>query len=223
MDNKTIIEKVKEYVRYECNDDLSAHDWWHIYRVYNTALKLNNYENGNEFVVSMIALLHDVYDWKFHPNVNITEEIKKLLEKLKVKEFISDDDIENICYSVSNLSFKGGFSDIVLSKEGKIAQDADRLDAMGAIVVARTFAYGGKFSRPIYNPEQGIVEITSEEEYKNLERHSINHFYEKLLKLKDLMNTKSGKVVAEKRHLFMEEYLRNFFEEWDSEDIIIND
>jgi len=219
MSEKEILEIVYNYVKTHCTDDIAAHDWWHIYRVYNTARVINQHEKANEFVVLMIALLHDVFDWKFHPDVNISDEIIKLLQKLNIKEYINQNDLNNVCHSVSNISFKGGFEIVELSKEGQITQDADRIDNIGAIGMARTFAYGGEINRPLYDPDQGIIEIKNEEEYKNLQRHSINHFYEKLLKLKDLMNTETGKIIANKRHAFMEEYLKHFFEEWEAKDI----
>lgn len=217
MKKQEILEVSREYVKNNCLDN-SAHDWWHIQRVCEVAKKLNAHEHGDEFVVQMIALLHDVFDHKFHPDVNVTEEIENLLKRLAVRQYIDDLELENIIHSICNLSFKGGFSKTELSLEGQIAQDADRLDAIGAIAIARTFAYGGKLDRQIYNPEDGIVEVTSEEQYIKTTRHSINHVYEKLLKLKDLMNTKTAKRVAASRHGFMEQYLDQFFKEWNGAD-----
>jgi len=145
-------------------------------------------------------------------------EIENLLEQLGVKKYIILKDLHNITHSVCNMSFKGGFNQEELSLEGKIVQDADRLDAIGAIAIARTFAYGGKMDRQIYDPDEGIIEITSEEQYLSTARHSINHFYEKLLKLKDLMHTEAAKKLALSRHAFMEQYLDQFFAEWDGMD-----
>jgi len=219
MNNQEIIGICREYVKNNCEIDKSAHDWWHIHRVSSIAKKLNFYEKGNEFVVQMIALLHDVFDHKFYPDADIASEITKLLEHLNIKQYINQYDLDNIIHSIKNLSFKGGFNQERLSLEGQITQDADRLDAVGAIAIARTFAYGGRFDRQIYNPEEGIIEITSEEQYTKTARHSINHFYEKLLKLKDLMNTETAKKVALSRHQFMEGFLEQFFEEWDGIDV----
>jgi len=218
VNEQRIVEICHEYVKENCEIDISAHDWWHIHRVCEVAKKLNVHENGNEFVVEMIALLHDVFDHKFYPDANIASEITKLLDHLGVKQYVASQDLDNIIHSISNMSFKGGFNQEELSREGKIVQDADRLDAIGAIAIARTFAYGGKFERKIYDPEEGIVEITSEEQYVTTARHSINHFYEKLLKLKDLMHTETAKRVAITRHQFMEQFLEQFFEEWNGTD-----
>jgi uncharacterized protein len=122
--------------------------------------------------------------------------------------------LENILYSIENIGFKGGFNTKKLSCEGQIVQDADRLDSIGAIGIARVFAFGGKKGLSIYNPDQGIIGLNSEKEYRSVKRHSINHFYEKLLKLKDTMNTVEGKIIAEERTEFMNEYLKEFFSEW---------
>ena len=140
--------------------------------------------------------------------------VKFLMKKLEILDSIPNEHLENILHSVEYLGFKGGFNSISLSPEGQIVQDADRIDAIGAIGIARTFAYGGKKGIPIYNPDQGIVEITSQEEYRNLKRHSINHFYEKLLMLKDTINTIEGKKIAEKRTSYMQEFLDEFYAEW---------
>lgn len=217
MKNQEILDACCKYVKNNCLDT-SAHDWWHIHRVLQVARKLNASEAGNEFIVEMIALLHDVFDHKFYPDADIAVEIENLLEQLGVKKYIILKDLHNITHSVCNMSFKGGFNQEELSLEGKIVQDADRLDAIGAIAIARTFAYGGKMDRQIYDPDEGIIEITSEEQYLSTARHSINHFYEKLLKLKDLMHTEAAKKLALSRHAFMEQYLDQFFAEWDGMD-----
>jgi len=214
MDNESTIKVVHDYVRSNSNEDISAHDWWHIHRVFETATKIAEVEGGNLFVIQMIALLHDVYDHKFHPEVDIAQEIIGLLERLGVFTHIDNSDLVNITHSICNLSFKGGFNKEKLSIEGQIAQDADRLDAIGAIAIARTFAYGGKMDRAIYDPTEGIIDVVDERQYVTTARHSINHFYEKLLKLKDLMNTETGKKMALRRHQFMEDYLKQFFAEW---------
>lgn len=212
MDN--VIEIVNEYVKKHCVD-VAAHDYWHIKRVYDMSKRISLNEKSSMYVVELIALLHDVFDPKFIKDVNVSNEVVELLKKLEVYHLIEENDIINICHSIENLGFKGGFKSEDLSIEGKIVQDADRLDAIGAIAIARTFAYGGKIDRPIYDPIQGIIEIKNEDEYRNLNRHTINHFYEKLLKLKDLMNTTTAKEIAEERHKFMEDYLKQFFAEWE--------
>jgi len=219
MEQPQIIQKVADYVKNHATEDVAAHDWWHIVRVWEATKKISAKEGGNLFVVELIALLHDVYDHKFFPDANIPELLMELLTKLEVIQHIEIPDLENILHSIDNLSFKGGFNKTKLSLEGQIAQDADRLDAVGAIAIARTFAYGGKFDRELYNPETGITEVNSQAEYVGTGRHSINHFYEKLLKLKDLMNTKTAKEMAQSRHHYMEQFLDQFFAEWNGSDL----
>ena len=213
MEKRDIIKITSEYIKKSSYNESSGHDWWHIYRVHNLALKINEKEQKNSYVISMIALLHDIFDEKFSTG-NIQDNIIKLLKELGVYDFISNEELENILYSIENLGFKGGFNTTKLSAEGQIVQDADRIDAIGAIGIARTFAYGGKKGIPIYDPDQGIVEINSQDDYRNLKRHTINHFYEKLLKLKDTLNTDTAKQIAIKRTIYMEEFLNEFYAEW---------
>lgn len=208
------IERIKKYVKEITLLEESGHDWWHIYRVYNNSLLINKEEKANKFLVEIISLFHDLYDSKFFDG-NIEEKIINTLKELKVYDSLTEEEIKNITYSCENLSFSKNIEGKKeLSLEGKIVQDADRLDAIGAIGIARTFAYGGKIKRSIYNPDNQIVEINTEFDYKNNNRDSINHFYEKLLKLKDLMNTDSAKKIATNRHKFMEHYLEEFYAEW---------
>jgi len=217
--HRDTLKTLEDFTRQQERDS-SSHDWWHVYRVNHLAKKINRHEKGDQLIVSTIALLHNFFDYKFNDHSDTTA-IKDLLAKLNVAQHFDQKSTDNICYSIQNLSFsKSGFSKVKLSKEGQIVQDAHNLDAMGAIVIARTFAYGEKLGRPMYDPGQGIIEVTSNEEYqKKGQRDTINHFYEKLLKLKGLMNTKTGEKVAIKRHQFMEEYLRQFFVEWNAEDV----
>jgi len=211
------IEKIKKYVKETTFIEESGHDWWHILRVYNNALLINKEAQGNKYLVEIIALFHDLYDSKFFTG-NVEEKIIEKLKELDVYDSLSTEDVKNITYSCENLSFSKNIKEKKkLSLEGMIVQDADRLDAIGAIGIARTFAYGGKVKRSIYNPEDKIADINTEENYKNQNRDSINHFYEKLLKLKDLLNTKSAKKIAEHRHKFMEEFLEEFYKEWNGE------
>lgn len=214
MEENEIVEKVEKYIKEQSYNESSGHDWWHIKRVYNLALKINEKENADKFTIEMIALLHDIFDKKFS-NGDIRENLIKLLDKMGILKEIDDEKLENILFSIENLSFNGGFSKVEISKEGQIVQDSDRIDAIGAIGIARVFAYNGKKGNPIYDPDVGIIEIKSEEEYRNLKRHAINHFYEKLLKVKDTMNTDEGKNIAIKRTEYMEEYLKEFYDEWD--------
>lgn len=214
MKENEIVKKVEKYIKEQSYNESSGHDWWHIKRVYNLALKINEKENADKFTIEMIALLHDIFDKKFS-NGDIRENLIKLLDKMEILKEIDDEKLENILFSIENLSFNGGFSKVEISKEGQIVQDSDRIDAIGAIGIARVFAYNGKKGNPIYDPDVGIIEIKSEEEYRNLKRHAINHFYEKLLKVKDTMNTDEGKNIAIKRTEYMEEYLKEFYDEWD--------
>lgn len=144
MNKEEIISIVKKYVKNECYDDSTGHDWCHIQRVYNNAMLINKKENADEFIITIIVLMHDLYDHKFY-NGNIEEKLEEILKELHIYNYISKNDIENIIYSCANLGFSANIAEQKeLSVEGKIVQDADRLDAIGAIGIARTFAYGGK-------------------------------------------------------------------------------
>ncbi|GAA0699305.1 HD domain-containing protein [Paraclostridium ghonii] len=212
MDKKIIIEKTIEFVKEKLKNEGSGHDWYHIERVYNLSKYLANKEGADSCIVELAALLHDIEDWKFSDtNETSTEITEKFLKSLKVEE----SDIIKITNIIKSMSFKGG---VVNSKqntiEGMVVQDADRLDAIGAIGIARAFTYGGYKHQTIYNPEISPREFKSIEDVKNKENHTINHFYEKLLKLRDLINTDSAKEIADKRHEFMKEYLDAFYYEW---------
>lgn len=213
MDKDKIICIVQNFVKKTMQNEQSGHDWWHIKRVCNIAKKINKNEKKDEFKILMIALLHDIYDNKIFEG-DSKSALRKLFNELKIEDSIQEEVIASIIYDIGHIGFKGGFNHIDLSPEGKIVQDADRIDGMGAIGIARTFTYGGKVGRIIYNPDVGIIKINNEDEYRNLERHTINHFYEKLLKLKDTMNTVEGRRIAMHRHKYMEEFLKEFFEEW---------
>ena len=213
MDKEEILNKIKRYVKEVCKNDSSGHDWWHIQRVYNNAMLINKKEGANEFVLTAIVLMHDLYDHKFY-NGNIEEKLEEILKELHIYNYISKNDIENIIYSCANLGFSANIAEQKeLSVEGKIVQDADRLDAIGAIGIARTFAYGGKKGKPIYDSSNnGLV---NEEEYKTKgSKTSVSHFYDKLLKVKDLMNTDTAKIIAKERHKYLEDFLQEFFDEW---------
>ncbi len=216
MDKEEILNKIKTYVMEVCINDSTGHDWQHIQRVYNNAMLINKKEQADDFILTMIVLMHDLYDHKFY-NGNIEEKLEETLKQMGVYEYLSKEEIKNIINSCVNLGFS---SNIVkrkeLSKEGKIAQDADRLDALGAIGIARTFAYGGKTGKLIYDSNNnGTVD---EREYqKTGSKTSISHFYDKLLKIKDLMNTETAKEIAEERHKFVEVFLTEFLVEWNGE------
>ena len=212
MDKTLMIEKTKEFVKNKLYGEGSGHDWFHIERVYNLAKHLAQKENADSFIVEMTALLHDIDDWKFSntydTNTTVTEDFLKAIE-------VDEKSLKAIINIIQTMSYKGGVVDSTQhTVEGKIVQDADRLDAIGAIGIARTFAYGGSKNRPIYDPSIKPVDFKSLNEVKNAENHTINHFYEKLLNLKDLMNTDTAKKIAEKRHKFMEGFLEEFYSEW---------
>lgn len=213
MNKEEIISVVKKYVKDKCYKESTGHDWWHIQRVYNNAMLINKKEEADEFIITIIVLMHDLYDHKFY-NGNIEEKLEETLKELHIYDYISKNDIENIIYSCVNIGFSANISkQKELSVEGKIAQDADRLDAIGAIGIARTFAYGGKKGNPIYDSNNN--ELVSEEEYKKKgSKTSISHFYDKLLKIKDLMNTDTAKIIAQERHKYLEDFLQEFFDEW---------
>lgn len=216
MEKEQIVNKIENDVKTKSKNEGSGHDWWHIKRVLDLSLSIAGKEGCNEFVVKMIALMHDLFDEKFAEG-DTAENLKNYLTDQKVIDFISKEDLENILHSIKHLGFKGGFNKEKLSIEGMVVQDADRIDAIGAIGIARCFTYGGKNNLLIYDPDQGIVEIKNQDEYRNLKRHSINHFYEKLLKLKDTINTSAGRKIAEERTEFMKKYLDEFYAEWNGE------
>ena len=211
-----IIEQTIAFVKQALTNAEGGHDWWHIYRVWNNAKLINQKEKANLFVVELGALLHDIADSKFH-NGDETIGPKKASSFLKSLG-LDDDNIIHIENIIQNISFKGGhFKQKFKSIELDIIQDADRLDAIGAIGIARTFNYGGFKNREIYNPNILPNLKMSKEEYKNCTAPTINHFYEKLLLLKDRMNTPTAKQIAKERHLFMEEFLKQFYTEWNGE------
>ena len=215
MYSEKIIKNTAQFIKDKFSNEATGHDWWHIYRVWNTSKKIAATEKADLFIVELAALLHDLEDYKLQKTVGKTggSQIREWL----LSQQIDKKNIQHICEIIENLSYKGaGVSSKMNTIEGQIVQDADRLDAMGAIGIARAFAYGGSCNRSMYNPEIKPVFHTSFEEYKNSQGPTINHFYEKLLLLKNLMNTNTGKLLAEERHLFMEEYLKRFFEEWES-------
>lgn len=152
MKEEEIVLRVEGYIKEVMYNESSGHDWWHIKRVHDLALKINEKENANKFIIRMIALLHDIYDDKFS-NGNIRNKLIEMLKKLNVFEEIDENKLKNILFSIENLGFKGGFNNVKLSKEGQIVQDADRIDAIGAIGIARCFAYNGKKGNPIYDPK----------------------------------------------------------------------
>ena len=204
------------FVKEKLQDAEGGHDWFHVERVYNNALLIADEEICDLEVVKLATLLHDIADSKFH---NGDESIgPKIAREFLVSQSVAEEKINHIVDIIENMSFKGGnFEKQFHSKELEIVQDADRLDAIGAIGIARTFNYGGFKNRPLYNPNIQPNLNMSKEEYKNSESPTLNHFYEKLLLLKDKMNTETGKKIAQKRHDFMVTFLSQFYAEWDGE------
>jgi uncharacterized protein len=209
-----IISQTINFVKKTLANAEAGHDWFHIERVYKTAQAINETEKANDLVVALAALLHDIADSKFN---NGDEEIGPqkagdFLESIDV----SPDVINEVKAIIKNLSFKASFDKIsYVSKELDVVQDADRLDAIGAIGIARAFTYGGFKNRVLYDPQIKPNLQMTKEEYKNTTAPTINHFYEKLLLLKTLMKTEAGKKMAQKRHDFMQLYLDQFYEEWE--------
>ena len=212
MDNSAIITQTAAYVKQTLENAEGGHDWWHIHRVWNNAKRIAQTEEADLLVVELAALLHDIADSKFH---NGDEEIGpatagNFLRSINADEIV----IEHVQQIIRHISFKSGFDKSSFhSIELDIVQDADRLDALGAIGIARAFNYGGFKGREIYNPDVKPNLNLTKEEYKNSTAPSINHFYEKLLLLKDKMNTPTGKKLAEQRHNFMLNYLEQFYSE----------
>jgi uncharacterized protein len=210
--NNTIL-----FVKNQLTNAEGGHDWFHIERVYKNALLIAEEEDCDITIVKLGALLHDIADSKFHDG---DEKIGPKTARIFLEsQNVSEDIISHVIAIIENISFKGGnFEKKFNSKELEIVQDADRLDAIGAIGIARTFNYGGFKNRPLYNPNIQPNLNMSKEEYKNSESPTLNHFYEKLLLLKDKMNTETGKKIAQKRHDFMISYLSQFYAEWDGEE-----
>lgn len=208
---RELLLKTEEFIQSEFENDGSGHDWWHIYRVRNMALQIAKQEGGDLFLIEMSALLHDLDDWKINTELH-PQKTENWLCKLNIENL----QISKILDIIEQVSFKGaGVETKANSLEAKIVQDADRLDAIGAIGIARTFAFGGNKGRLIYHPEITPELHQSFAEYKKTTAPTINHFYEKLLLLKNRLNTKTAFAIAENRHTFMEDFLTRFFAEWE--------
>jgi uncharacterized protein len=220
MKKEDILKQTEKYIKKILSDEGSGHDWWHVYRVWKNAIHIGKDENADLFVVQLAALLHDISDWKFNDgNDNVGPQLaREWLEKKQVEEKI----ISHVCEIIKTMSFKGAGVKISMHTiEGMIVQDADRLDAIGAVGIARGFVFAGNKNLPMHDPSIEPIEIKDFKTYSNIRRPTytqINHFHEKLLLLKDLMNTKTAKKIAEKRHKFMEEFLERFYKEWDGKD-----
>jgi len=215
MTNNQLIEATKSFVKETLKNAEGGHDWFHTERVYNNALLISKTEDVSVYVVQLGALLHDIADSKFHDGDETLGP--KMAREFLFKHNVDSTIIEHVVNIIKYISFKNSLDGKsgFISKELEVIQDADRLDAIGAIGIARCFNYGGFKNRPLYDPSIKPIFKISKEEYKSSTSPTINHFYEKLLILKDKMNTKTGKQIAENRHQFMELFLKQFYDEWD--------
>jgi uncharacterized protein len=216
MQKSEIIEKTKAYVKNHLEGESSGHDWWHIYRVWKLALHIAQQEEVVDlFIVQIAALLHDIGDPKLHGGD--TTVAPRLIGAWLKKVGIVGEDREHIMHIIGHMSFSKhlGGKHVEKSKEFMIVQDADRLDAIGSVGIGRTFAYGGNKGITMHDPTVSVRKKVSAEQYHGTGGSTVNHFYEKLFLLKDLMNTKTAKKMAEQRHQFMENFLSQFYDEWE--------
>lgn len=208
-----IIQHVKEHVKGVFSADTTGHDWHHIERVYNMACYLQKHEGGNREIVELAALLHDISDHKL--NGGKLNDGARVAEIVLKKYNCPEELLQKVCDIIDRVSFKGAHvTDTMETLEGKIVQDADRLDSIGAIGIARAFAFGGSKNRPMYQPEVGHELHSDFETYANAKSHTINHFYEKLLLLKSRLHTPTAIHIGQERHDFMASYLQQFYREW---------
>lgn len=214
--NQDIIQKTVDMMKEKFLSEWSGHDRWHIYRVWQNALHIHREEWGDRMIIELGALLHDIADWKFHDGDDYAggKATRQWLESLG----IAWEESEQVIHIVDNISYKWAQVDNTMkSKEWLIVQDADRLDALGAVGIARCFAYGWSQQRPLRDPDSQAELHTTAAAYKSSHSGSINHFYEKLLLLKDKLNTDTAKKIAQWRHEYMEWFLKQFFAEWEGE------
>ena len=213
-----VLERTIAHIRQRMSQDSSGHDWFHVQRVWQTALALGRAEGADLFIVQLAALLHDIADWKFHDG---DEDAGPRAAHLWLAGLqVAPDIIDAVCDIIAKLSFKGaGVAAEAMSLEGQVVQDADRLDAIGAIGIARAFAYGGHAGRLLYDP--GVPPETHQTfaAYKRNSGPTINHFYEKLLLLADRMNTAAGRRIAFERHRVLDQFLAQFYAEWNGDDV----
>lgn len=210
MEQQTVINLTEEMVRKKLLGEGSGHDWYHIERVTTTAKQLAEKEKADLFIVTLAALLHDLADDKV---VESEEQGIIVIREWLDQHGVAQHDTEHILSIIQHMSFKGGNGNPLETIEGQVVQDADRLDAIGAIGIARCFVYAGKKGQLIYDPSLEVRDQMTQEEYRRGNSSAIHHFYEKLLKLKDLMNTRTGYQLAEERHRFMEQFLEVFYQE----------
>ena len=216
MNDQSVIDAAVQHIREQFKDDSSGHDWWHIYRVWRMAVRLAEAEGADLYVVQLAALLHDIADWKFHDG-DLTAGPRAARLWL-AGQAVPAATIDHVCDIIAQLSYKGaGVATDMPTLEGRVVQDADRLDAIGAVGIARAFAYGGHAGRLLYDPEHPPEQHASALAYRNSRGPTINHFHEKLLLLKERMQTATGKQLAAQRHTYMEGYLDQFHAEWEGD------
>ena len=214
MKEEKIIKSVKTYVEDFHAGDSTGHDFHHVMRVHRNALHIQESAGGDYFIIAVASLLHDTIDDKLNKSEHAVEDARDYLRSFSIEEAV----VEKILYAMQAVSFKGGNNEFkVRSIEDKIVQDADRLDALGAIGIARTFIFGGAKNHEMHDPEMEARSDMTAEEYRKGKNTMINHFYEKLLKLKELMHTDTAKALADERHRFMVDYLEQFYAEWQGE------
>jgi uncharacterized protein len=213
---RRLIDAAAGYVRQTLQGDSSGHDWWHVWRVWQTSIRIGRIEGADLLVVQLAALLHDIADWKFHGGDETAGP--RVAREWMAQQRVAAQTIDHVCDIIAHLSFKGaGVASQMTTLEGQVVQDADRLDAVGAVGIGRAFAYGGHAGRPMYDPAILPEQHATFEAYKKNSGPTINHFYEKLLLLKDRMNTATARQLAADRHAFMEEFLRRFYDEWNAD------
>lgn len=211
--SNSLVERVAQQIQEKFAGEGSGHDWHHINRVRRLAKQIASAEGANQDIAELAALVHDIADWKFHNGDDSVGPLEA--ERLLREEGAEPEIIEQVVDIVRTISFKGAGVVIAMTTlEGRCVQDADRLDAIGAIGIARCFAYGGHAGRSMYDPDEPPVMHATADAYKSSKGNSLNHFYEKLFLLKDRMNTPAGRAMAEERHRFMEQYVKRFLTEW---------
>ncbi|MRN52876.1 HD domain-containing protein [Paenibacillus monticola] len=212
MNQPQIIAETESYAKEQLRQDTTGHDWWHTDRVRNTACAIAEIEGADAFICNLAALLHDVADEK----LNTSKEAGLQKVQTWLTDHLTDKGIiDHVMSIIETMSYSGGSGSPMTSIEGQVVQDADRLDALGAIGIARTFVFSGAKGRPMYDPDLAPREESLQKEYRDYSKGSaINHFYEKMLKLKFLMNTAYGRKLAEERHDFMLNFLEQFYKEW---------
>lgn len=215
MKKELILKKTEAFVKKTLASETTGHDWWHIERVRNNSRLINKKEKADAFVIELAVLLHDVGDRKV---IKKEEDDYSIAEDFLNKNNITKEIVDEVMFIIKNMSFSKSLNNKKenVSKEFYVVQDADRIDAIGAIGIARAFAYGGSKERPLYDPTKKAQKLYSTKNYRKLKSSTFHHFEEKVLLLKDLMNTTTAKKIAQKRDEYMRKYLKQFLDEWNS-------